>query len=332
MTTAVPHPPSPDQPARPDRVGSACPSDAELAALLEHGPFPDALRAAIAASGLSLDRIQYRLGRRGVRISVATLSYWQSGRRRPERPTSIAALGQLEEVLGLGPSALSALLGPPRPRGRRGGEGLPAMESFWGQKNGALELLSGVYTDTDRDLRRLSQYDRARIGANHRMQSLFCRQVMRAETNGVDRWMLVSDWGEATRPARPIITHVRNCAVGAVHTSEDSSVFCVELLFERPLRRGETLLFEYELANPRAAAPATEPSDRVCRKFRVPCREYLLELLFDPSALPARVQQYSLDPDGPHPRTRNLAISASGSAHTIAMDLGAGEFGIRWDW
>ena len=58
----------------------------ELVGLLATGPFPDALRAAIKTSRLSLDRIQHRLGLRGITISVATLSYWQSGRRRPERP------------------------------------------------------------------------------------------------------------------------------------------------------------------------------------------------------------------------------------------------------
>ncbi|MFD9740308.1 hypothetical protein ACFWW9_37980, partial [Umezawaea sp. NPDC059074] len=72
-----------------------------LAQLLTTGPFPEALRAAIKASRLSLDRIQHRLGLRGVTISVATLSYWQSGGRRPLRPESRVARRHQECVLGV---------------------------------------------------------------------------------------------------------------------------------------------------------------------------------------------------------------------------------------
>ena len=47
------------------------------------GRFSHALRTAIQASGLTLNRIQYRLRERGFEVSSATLSYWQSGRRCP---------------------------------------------------------------------------------------------------------------------------------------------------------------------------------------------------------------------------------------------------------
>jgi len=88
-------------------------------ATLRPEPFPRALRAAITASGLPLDRIRHRLELRGVSISVPTLSHWQSGRRRPERPESLRALAELEQLLSLPPLALRSLLGPPRPRGRK---------------------------------------------------------------------------------------------------------------------------------------------------------------------------------------------------------------------
>lgn len=75
------------------------PAVGELESLLAKGPFADALRAAIRSRGLGLERIQYRLREKGVPVSLATLSHWQSGRCRPERQGSLAALRCLEEVL-----------------------------------------------------------------------------------------------------------------------------------------------------------------------------------------------------------------------------------------
>lgn len=91
---------------------------AELSQLLSAGPFDVALRAAIRARGLGLDRIRYRLRGRGTTVSLATLSHWQSGRCRPERPESLEALRSLEDILNLPDGALSRLLGPPRSRTR----------------------------------------------------------------------------------------------------------------------------------------------------------------------------------------------------------------------
>jgi len=50
------------------------------------------LRAAIDASGLGLERLSHRLRERGPGLSVATLSYSQSGRSIPTRRSSLAAL------------------------------------------------------------------------------------------------------------------------------------------------------------------------------------------------------------------------------------------------
>lgn len=80
-------------------------------------PFAIELRAAIKASGLGLDRIQDRLRRRGIEVSITALSYWQSGKRQPERARSISAIHALEEILQRPPGSLVRLLQPPRPRG-----------------------------------------------------------------------------------------------------------------------------------------------------------------------------------------------------------------------
>ncbi|MGW5741466.1 XRE family transcriptional regulator, partial [Amycolatopsis sp. NPDC003861] len=86
----------------------------DLGTLLREGPFDAALRAAIRARGLSLDRLREHLRTRGVSVTTATLSYWQSGRSRPRRRDSVHGLRQLEAVLEVPAGSLVALLGPPR--------------------------------------------------------------------------------------------------------------------------------------------------------------------------------------------------------------------------
>ncbi|WP_048876763.1 hypothetical protein, partial [Saccharomonospora saliphila] len=79
--------------------------------------FSETLRSAISTSGLSLDRIQVRLQERGVPVSVTALSYWQSGKRQPERGRSIRAVLALEQILDLPTGSLLGRVPPPRPRG-----------------------------------------------------------------------------------------------------------------------------------------------------------------------------------------------------------------------
>src|SRR5688572_19025868 len=83
---------------------------AELDSVLRGGPFHVALRAAIAARGLPLQRVQHHLSRHGVKVGVTSLSYWQQGARRPQRPESLRAVRALEEILELPEESLIRLL------------------------------------------------------------------------------------------------------------------------------------------------------------------------------------------------------------------------------
>ncbi|MGW7791174.1 hypothetical protein ACWGKX_27315, partial [Streptomyces tricolor] len=87
---------------------------AELDTALRGGPFHVALRAAIAARGLPLQRVQHHLSRHGVKVGVTSLSYWQQGARRAPPP---GGGGGRRGPAALGPpSAPGRLAG--RPRGR----------------------------------------------------------------------------------------------------------------------------------------------------------------------------------------------------------------------
>ncbi|MFD6812545.1 hypothetical protein ACFWEN_43640, partial [Streptomyces anthocyanicus] len=85
-------------------------TEADLVQLLHTGPFHLALRTALAVRGLPLQRVQHHLAHRGVKVGVTSLSYWQQGARRPQRPESLKAVRALEEVLQLPGNSLLRLL------------------------------------------------------------------------------------------------------------------------------------------------------------------------------------------------------------------------------
>ncbi len=80
--------------------------------------FESALSAAIEHRGVSLTWLRERLIATGNPVGLATLSSWRSGQRRPEGPKSLAALEELERLLGVRRGQLAGLLGPSRRLGR----------------------------------------------------------------------------------------------------------------------------------------------------------------------------------------------------------------------
>jgi transcriptional regulator with XRE-family HTH domain len=288
-----------------------------LAELMADGPFHVALRAAISASGLALDRIRYRLRLRDVTISVPTLSNWQSGRRRPERPESLRALAELEDVLDLPPSALRSLLGPPRPRGRAAHpKGPNAMVEAWGPA--VSRLLTTVDMSSDGRLTRLSQHDQIEVDDCGRLCEVANRQVLRASHDGADRWILVWDAGHAER--LPEIIAGQHCRLRRLNVDWDTGLMVGELLFDAPLARGETIIMEYRIVYPIQSATR---GDTFVRRFHRTTRDYVLQARFDPTALPTRCVRLGMTGN-------ELVPSPNGSAHLVEFNV-AGTVGIRWD-
>jgi hypothetical protein len=298
----------------------------DLSRLLACGPFPAALRAAIDDSGLSLDRIQYRLRRHGTPISLATLSSWQSGRRRPERAASLAALNRLEQILGVPSGALAALVGPRRARGRRVYTDAPDLAEAHRDWTAIARLLSEFDTSSDDRLIRLSLHERLKVGPDGRLRALHYRALVRAAANDL-RSAIVID--QADDGSAPVIRPLRGCTLGAVRAEPEAGLIIAELRLPRPLQRGELLLLEY-------VVEFTEPFPRDCdssRLLRVPMREYVLDVEFTRPMLPARCVHFTI------PRTdegvgteRVLTLDGQGRACAIGVDLDPCTIGVRWEW
>ncbi|SDN12108.1 hypothetical protein SAMN04488074_13527 [Lentzea albidocapillata subsp. violacea] len=156
--------------------------------------FPEALRAAIERRGISLERLRERLARMGTPVSTATLSYWQSGRTQPERAASLAALRNLEDIVGMPLDALAGLLDPPRPRGRGALPGLTVSGSaFFANAETVDQLIDGLDISCDARLTRLSGHDRIQMGSDRAQLGRWSRQVLRAEEDGPDRLVVIHE-------------------------------------------------------------------------------------------------------------------------------------------
>jgi hypothetical protein len=287
--------------------------------------FADALRTGIQARGLSLERLQEHLRRRGVSVSLATLSYWQSGRSQPERRESLTAVGGLEEILRLPEGALSSLLLARRYRGRSTRPITVPLHRIWPRPDPVRAAMARLESRWEDQLTRISIQDTVHIGASRAEQSIRVRQVLRAEQDGPDRLLIIFG-ADPGLQAFPELKIRRPHGLGDMISDLESGFFIAELLFGRALQRGETIITEHFLRH-----TVTGPqSSNWERRFRYPAREFLVEVRFHPSALPARCMQYSVV-EGPE-RARPVTLDPAHSVHHVALAVPQGRCGIRWEW
>ena len=295
------------------------------------GSFAELLHDAVEASGLTLYAIQQRLALSGVNVSVTTLSYWRRGRSRPERAASLRAVPLLEELLGLPDHALSGRLGSPRPRGRWAVKQplteARRLDELWPDDPWLLDVLEELEAPPAESLERLSIHDDYHVDARSGQYLLRVRQVVRATTDRVSRCIVGFKSNEAMDdPA--VFNLVRHARVGRIRHRPDSAFVLAELVLDTPLNTGDTAVFDYEVLMSNA-----EPATNCDRRFTTPAREYVLQVHFDPAAVPAHCYHYERDCGDPRDRLRTpLWIGSSGTAHVVALDAQPGVVGIRWEW
>ena len=181
-------------------------------------------------------------------------------------------------------------------------------------------MLDRLDTRWDADLDRVTLHDLLRNGPDRRQVGLTVRQVLRARRDGPDRRVVMHchDDPDADLPEIRVTSGAR---LGHVERSEDG-VVGAELLFFAPLRRGQTVVVEYDVV-PQGRRPL---EGEYVRKLRTPMREYLLEVAFDPAALPHEVVAFTEDREAPIP------LDPSHRGHLMHTDATPGTTGIRWTW
>lgn len=289
---------------------------------IEHDLFPSALRAAIAARGVSLDRIRTRMSARGASVSVATLSYWQSGRSRPERPSSLRAIVVLEDVLELPRGFLSGKIA-----GHEEAD-MPHYQDVRGlsmadETDHIAAAMSHLGLTFDDGLQRLSYHDQIEVKANRTDGMHTVRMVLRALRDGVDRYPVYL--GHDDPAAFPFVTAVTNCRLGRVIEFRHEAAVVAEMLLERPLAEGESVLVEHRLE----AVGQSAQYDHFHRLVVNPIREMVIDIRFHPDAMPASGERVATV-DGIH--TVSPLDAPAASLRTLELDVPPGIYGINWAW
>jgi hypothetical protein len=317
---------------------------AELAEALQFGPFHRALALAIADSGLALSRVEYHLYQRGFRIRPSTLSYWQQGRRRPERADSISALGALEQILEVPAGSLVGLLGPRKARGRWIGHqsGGVSWADAWGTSDVVRRM---VAIDSRRVTERLldvSLNESFQVGADRRLEHLRTNTVTKAREDGADRQMILYNSDPDVDVSKVRLLDLENCRVGRQRVLRDANFIASELLFDRALGTDDTHLFSFRLDMSEANMDTAELTSRGMtrsqavdggRIFRRPVHSYVLEARFHPEALPVRIFHVQASRAGANAQVvRELILNAHHAAHVALQNVQPGLHAMRWEW
>ncbi|MER6220203.1 hypothetical protein ABT189_06305 [Streptomyces sp900105755] len=303
---------------------------AELDSALRGGPFHVALRAAIAARGLPLQRVQHHLSRYGVKVGVTSLSYWQQGARRPQRPESLRAVRALEEILQLPDESLIRLLAETtdqEPAARRS-----ATRSYRSLIE-ACDVLDRLQAELgwslDGGLHTLGHHERVRIGTHRELAARESQHIVRAHRDGVDRFVAVHHGDPGCAPQHMTVRALENCHAGRVRADEETGLLVAELLFGTRLRSGDTFLFRYAVEDGTAGA-----SREYVRGFGFPGGQYTLQVRFAADALPSRCHRFAQH-SAAAPRTGRQTLPLSGlhrSVHLVEPRVRPGLLGIGWDW
>ncbi|MGH8793944.1 MAG: helix-turn-helix domain-containing protein [Stackebrandtia sp.] len=305
--------------------------DPDVATALTEGPFHIALRAAISARGLGLDRLRHRLLARDLDVSTTSLSYWQHGRTRPEHPKSLEAVAALEEILNVPDGSLRSLLGPRRARGPRSlrvKQRRP--ESVIGGGDAMRELCDQLPAARSHNLDVITQQITAVIDEKGRDAAHTATMLVRARANGVDRHiaMFRGDPGCSVENVR-VVAH-RDCVVGRVTRHPAQPVLLAEILFGLSLDQGDTHLFAFE-----CGGGNTERADCFGQAFRYPVEHCTIQVRFDPQLTPRRVYRFAqarLDSKSKLQETGDVALNNWLTAQLSQSHIEPGVMGIGWDW
>jgi len=285
--------------------------------------FAGALRDAVNARNVTLSWLQQQLNRRGNRVSMATLSYWRSGARRPEGAQSLAALVDIEELLGLEDGALRRHLGPTNRTGPLGPNLFPIDEEELERAVMlAFRALGASYPDTSRELTTHSVTD---VGPDGNVVLSITRSIVQSTVGTITAIPFLEITPGVPTPA-PILEAVSGGRIAARYSHPDGEVHGVLFELDVPLTAPDTAVVEWSVAYPPDYPPTRDTGHALAQK----CRELLVWTRFHPDAVPDWCDEHVETPDGV--TVTPVELTRGTSVHQVRRAFGPGALELRWGY
>lgn len=285
-------------------------------------PFAARLREAIAARGVTLAWLHKQLVDRGNPVSMATLSYWRSGARRPEGAQSIAAIGEIEGLLNLEPGDLRSLLGATQRTGPLGTQDFPlGKEVLEDRVREVFRAMGSTYPSPTRELTIHATSDIGPQGWVMRHNSRLLVQATSGTVSAIP-FAEISPGVPVTPPA--VEAHAGGHIVKR-HSEESGELHGFLFELEHPITSPETTLIEWEVEY-----SESRPEREVGHAVPLASREMVVWTRFHRDAVPDWVEEIEETPSGLHTVRRDL--DGARAVHAVRRGFGPGALSIRWGY
>jgi hypothetical protein len=285
--------------------------------------FSAGLRSAIGSSALSLEEVSTALRERGTPVSASSLSAWQSGLSVPRRRASLAALAELELLLGLAPGSLEGLLPGGDERGRPGF----TADQAWENPAAVARVLAKLEAvpDDPGDPEKLSQRLTLRMDERGDMRSLTLVTLIRARRDGTHRIISISSDDEIQDAPR--VVTARGARVGRFRADPTTGYSAYEVLLPTAIDRGELALVEYSEYY-RAGVDGQLLGAAIGRG----ALDTALTVEFHPERLPAECAAYYQQSTTVEPRRLTSFAAGRPWARLVRSEPEPGIYSITWSW
>lgn len=283
--------------------------------------FAGALRRALDHRGLTLTAVHALLADHGNPISIATLSYWRSGQRRPEAAASLSAVDDLEQILGLDPGTLSSLVNP---TARLGVQPEPLVPFEERARRETEETFAALGAAAQADIREISTHMTAythQDGSVDRTEFVSVVQVVR----GVVTELPLIDVAPEETDAMSRILDVVGGRLVREHQHPGRLVSGIVIELDEPATAGSTFTLQFTEQLPRDY-PARRSAWHATAR---PTKETLIRVVFPEGADPDWCEEYVESDTGDEVWAQRAVVHGR-IAHAMRHGFGPGVLGIRW--